>query len=121
MLITRFQVSDAHVTAMAEAGPLFVRSGLMLVAEEGRQEAMREDGQVQPDTLHLEYFCRLTVEGANEPDSWDATDADIIVTGRHENRGLLTIAGKGSYGFDDHGSLEVEFSRPPQMALVGPE
>lgn len=116
--VSRFRVRDAHVTALPAQGEIFVQRNLTLVVAEGRQEALRNDHQGEPAPSMLEYFCRVTLDDAPEPQSWSGTDAQVVISGAHENGAEITIAGEGAIGFDDGGNLEIEFEKAPQMAVV---
>lgn len=41
----------------------------------------------------------------------------IVVNGMHQNGSRITIAGLGAVGFDDEGSLGIEFEKPPEMVV----
>jgi hypothetical protein len=41
----------------------------------------------------------------------------IVLTGTHQNGSRITIAGSGAVGFDDAGSLGIEFEKPPEMVV----
>ena len=41
----------------------------------------------------------------------------IVLTGMHQNGSRITIAGPGAVGFDDAGSLGIEFEKPPEMVV----
>jgi hypothetical protein len=114
-----FRVLGAQITAVPESSEMLVETGLKLLVTEGRQEALRDDDKGQPAPSVLEYFCRVTLEGAEEPQAWTGEDAQIVITGLHENGFQITIAGPGVFGRDDKGSLEMEFEAMPQMKVWG--
>lgn len=116
--VSAFKVRDAQVTAIPAGGEMIVEAGLNLLVEEGRQESLRDDEDGNPAPSVLEYFCRVTLDGAEEPQSWAGEDANIVITGVHENGSRITIAGAGAIGRDDKGSLELEFETMPQMKVV---
>lgn len=41
----------------------------------------------------------------------------VVVTGLHENGWRITIAGEGAVGFDNAGSLGIEFESAPKMVV----
>lgn len=116
--VATFKVLNAQVTAIPNVGEMIVEAGLDLVVEEGRQEWLRDDEQGNAAPSVLQYFCRVTLEGADHPEAWTGEDAKIVITGVHENGSHITIAGDGSIGRDDKGSLELEFEALPQMKVV---
>lgn len=116
--VSTFRKSDAQVTALTAGGELIVIAALRLVIREGREEMLGDDPSGGPGPSALRPFCRVTLDGAGEPLSWSGQEASIVVTGTHENGCQITIAGKGSLGWDDKGSLEFAFEPAPQMKVI---
>jgi hypothetical protein len=116
--VSTFRILDAQVTAVPDSGEMLVVAGLNLLVTEGRQEALRDDDKGQPGPSVLEYFCRVTVAGTEELQTWEGQAARIVITGIHENGSRITIAGAGAFGSDDKGSLELEFDALPQMKAL---
>lgn len=63
------------------------------------------------------YSCFIRPSGAPEPTLWVGTDMHVVITGRHQNGWMVTLAGDAALGFDDADVLEIHFERPPQMAV----
>lgn len=116
--VSAFRIINAQVTAVPDGGEMIVRDSLNLLVEEGRQEALRDDEKGNAAPSALEYFCRVTLDGAGEPQVWTGEDARIVISGIHENGSRITIAGPGAVGSDEKGSLELEFEKMPQMKVV---
>jgi len=45
----------------------------------------------------------------------------IVVTGTHQNGWRITIVGQGAIGFDDAGSVGIEFDQAPTMTVYEKE
>ena len=115
--VTRFEIADAQLTGMVPDGQVLVRHDLTLTVQEGRFEHLTEDEQGQPTPSRLCYGCAIRTSGAAPPDYWSGVDMQIVVTGTHQNGSRITIAGPGAVGFDDAGSLGIEFETPPEMVV----
>ena len=115
--VSRFEIRDAQVTGMRPDGEVFVRHDLSLTVQEGRFEHLSEDEHGQPVPSRLCYGCTIRISGAAPPDYWSGTDMQIVVNGMHQNGSRITIAGLGAVGFDDEGSLGIEFEKPPEMVV----
>ena len=100
---------------------LTVLGNLRLVVEEGRYEHLREDAAGAPAPSALLYGCYVREVGLPPPSSWAGSDAQIVITGMHENGWDVTIAGPGAIGRDENGTLEISFERLPRIAVIGPE
>lgn len=122
--LSRFSIANAQVTAIPVEPPdgdLTVLGNLHLVVEEGRYEHLREDAAGAPAPSALVYGCYVREAGLPPPSSWAGSDAQIVITGMHENGWDVTIAGPGAIGRDENGALEISFERPPRIAVIGPE
>lgn len=115
--VRKFGIADAQITGTQPDGELLVRHGLALIVQEGRYETLVDDEAGRPAPSLLAYGCFVTLAGADEAGSWSGTDMQIVITGTHENGWRITIAGLGALGYDDKGSLEVQFDVPPSMAV----
>lgn len=116
--VSTFRMSDAQVTALPAGGELIVVAAPRLVIHEGREEIVRDDPSGESGFSALKPFCRVTLDGAGEPHSWSGREASIVINGIHENGFQITIAGKGFLGWDDNGSLELDFEPAPQMRVI---
>lgn len=122
--VSRFRVSSAYVTATplepSEADLTFL-AGLTMIVEEGRYEALRDDGKGAAAPSVLEYGCFVREEGLPPPSSWVGVDSHVVVTGMHANGWPITIAGAGAIGHDEAGRIEISFERPPRMSVIDPD
>jgi hypothetical protein len=112
------------VTAIPVEPPnenLTVLRNLSLIVEEGRYEHLREDAAGAPAPSTLIYGCYVREVGLPPPSSWAGSDAHIVITGTHENGWDVTIAGPGAIGWDENGALEINFERPPRVAVISPD
>ncbi|NCP20307.1 MAG: hypothetical protein GW855_14270 [Erythrobacter sp.] len=119
--VSRFDIRDAQLTGMRPDGEVFVRHDLSLTVQEGRFEHLSEDEQGQPTPSRLCYGCTIRISGAASPDYWSGTDMQIVVTGTHQNGWRITIVGQGAIGFDDAGSVGIEFDQAPTMTVYEKE
>ena len=94
-----------------------MRHDLQLEVEEGRYESLAEDAKGRPIPSRLSYGCFVRIAGSVEPDVWTGANMQVVVSGQHPNGSRITIAGSGSVGFDDEGSIGIEFERPPQILV----
>lgn len=117
--VCRFRILDAQVMGTRTDGDLWVRYGLTLQVEEGRYEALMEDEDGRPAPSILAYGCFVTLAGAGVMDSWTGNDMHVVITGRYENGRQVTLAGDGALGFDDKGSLQIQFEE--QLRMVAHE
>lgn len=118
MHVARFRITSAQIAIIPTTGEISVHHDLDLIVEEGREEALRDDGNHKPTPSALEYFCRLTIADARPFESWSGIDAKIVVSGRHETGCPITLAGDGSIGRDDNGNIEAMFETPPQILVA---
>ena len=115
--VSHFDIRDAQVTGIGSDGEVFVRHDLSLTVQEGRYEHLSEDEKGQPTPSRLCYGCSIRTSGTSIPDYWSGSDMQIVLTGMHQNGSRITIAGPGAVGFDDAGSLGIEFEKPPEMVV----
>lgn len=112
-----FEIRNAQVTGFEPDGKVLVRHDLHLTVTEGRFEHLAEDQHGKPAPSFLSYGCSIAISGAPASNCWSGTDMQIVVTGKHQNGAQITIAGAGAIGFDDAGSLGIEFDRAPEMVV----
>ena len=115
--VTHFEMAEAQLTGVEADGQVLVRHDLTLTVQEGRFEILTEDEKGRPAPSRLCYGCTIRTSGAAPPDYWSGVDMQIVVTGTHQNGSRITIVGPGGVGFDDAGSLGIEFEQPPDMVV----
>ena len=118
--VLSFRILHATVTAVPAVGEIIFHAGLDLMVTEGREETSTDFTTQPPPASTLEPFCRVTISGAPEPTSWSGVDANIVVSGTHENGTPITVVGPGSIGQDDNGSLEIAYAGLPRMSVLIP-
>lgn len=115
--VTSFDITDAELTGIEPGGQVLVSHDLTLTVQEGRFEILTEDEKGRPTPSRLCYGCTIRTSGAATPDYWSGVDMQIVVTGTHQNGSRIIIVGPGAVGFDDAGSLGIEFEQPPEMIV----